>query len=132
MRLFHQLRCNQIAARYLFLDTLPYNAHTTASDALFMRLPLLTCCGNTFASRVAASLLQCVNLPELISHNLQEYEQIALDLAQNPQKLAQIKQKLIVSLESTKLFNPTQFARNLEQAYIQLNKIYMDYYPASH
>ena len=116
----------------LFLDTLPYNAHTTASDALFMRLPLLTCCGNTFASRVAASLLQRVNLPELISHNLQEYEQIALDLAQNPQKLAQIKQKLIVSLESTKLFNPTQFARNLEQAYIQLNKIYMDYHPASH
>ena len=116
----------------LFLDTLPYNAHTTASDALFMRLPLLTCCGNTFASRVAASLLQRVDLPELISHNLQEYEQIALDLAQNPQKLAQIKQKLIVSLESTKLFNPTQFARNLEQAYIQLNKIYMDYHPASH
>ena len=116
----------------LFLDTLPYNAHTTASDALFMRLPLLTCCGNTFASRVAASLLQRVNLPELISHNLQEYEQIALELAQNPQKLAQIKQKLIVSLESTKLFNPTQFARNLEQAYIQLNKIYMDYHPASH
>ncbi len=116
----------------LFLDTLPYNAHTTASDALFMRLPLLTCCGNTFASRVAASLLQRVNLPELISHNLQEYEQKALELAQNPQKLAQIKQKLIVSLESTKLFNPTQFARNLEQAYIQLNKIYMDYHPASH
>ena len=110
----------------LFLDTLPYNAHTTASDALFMRLPLLTCIGDTFASRVAASLLQCVNLPELITHNLQDYEQTAIELAQNPQKLAQIKQKLIVSLESTKLFNPTQFARDLEQAYLQLNKIYMD------
>ena len=116
----------------LFLDTLPYNAHTTASDALFMRLPLLTCCGNTFASRVAASLLQRVNLPELISHNLQEYEQIALELAQNPQKLTQLKQKLNLNLENAALFNPTQFVRDLEQAYIQLNKIYMDYYPASH
>ena len=110
----------------LFLDTLPYNAHTTASDALFMRLPLLTCMGDTFASRVAASLLQCVNLPELTTHNLQDYEHTALDLTQNPQKLAQIKQKLIVSLESTKLFNPAQFARDLEQAYLQLNKIYME------
>ena len=116
----------------LFLDTLPYNAHTTASDALFMRLPLLTCCGNTFASRVAASLLQRVDLPELISHNLQEYEQKALELAQNPRKLAQLKQKLNLNLENAALFNPTQFARNLEQAYIQLNKIYMDYHPASH
>ena len=110
----------------LFLDTLPYNAHTTASDALFMRLPLLTCMGEPFASRVAASLLQRVDLPELITHNLQEYEQTALDLAQNPQKLAHLKQKLIVNLASIALFNPVQFARDLEQVYVKLNKIYIE------
>ena len=109
----------------LFLDTLPYNAHTTASDALFMRLPLLTCIGDTFASRVAATLLQRINCAELITQNLQEYENIALDLAHNPQKLAQLKQKLDTQIESSALFNPTQFARDLEQKYSQLNKIYM-------
>lgn len=110
----------------LFLDTLPYNAHTTASDALFMRLPLLTCMGDTFASRVAASLLQRVNLPELITHNSQDYEKTALTLAQNPEKLAQTKLKLSTNLKNSKLFNPTQFARDLEQTYLQLNKIYME------
>ena len=108
----------------LFLDTLPYNAHTTASDALFMRLPLLTMLGDTFASRVAASLLQRVNCPELITRNLQEYEQTALDFAQNPSKLAQLKQKLNSNLENSALFNPVQFARDLEQKYVKLNKIY--------
>jgi protein O-GlcNAc transferase len=117
----HLARHNHAA---LFLDTLPYNAHTTASDALFMRLPLLTCIGDTFAARVAASLLQRVNMPELITHNLQEYEQTALDLAQNPQKLAQIKQKLTNNLQSAALFDPTKFARNLEQEYVKLYKIY--------
>lgn len=104
----------------LFLDTLPYNAHTTASDALFMRLPLLTCAGETFASRVAASLLQRVNLPELVTNSLQEYEQKALDFAQHPEKLAQLKQKLCSELEKSALFNPAQFARELEQRYLHL------------
>ncbi len=101
----------------LFLDTLPYNAHTTASDALFMHLPLLTCIGNTLASRVAASLLQRANLPELITQHLQEYEQKALDLAQNPAKLSQLKQKLIHNLANSALFNPAQFVRELENLY---------------
>jgi protein O-GlcNAc transferase len=104
----------------LFLDTLPYNAHTTASDALFMHLPLLTCIGETFTSRVATSLLQSVNMPELISKSLQEYEQKALQYAQNPEKLMQIKQKLRLELEKSTLFNPTQFARDLEQRYLDI------------
>ena len=115
----------------LFLDTLPYNAHTTASDALFMHLPLLTCMGDTFASRVAASLLQRVNLPELIANSLQEYEQKALDFAQNSEKLVQIKHKLSSHIKNTHLFNPANFARDLEQAYDKLYKIYIDKVRAS-
>ena len=110
----------------LFLDTLPYNAHTTASDALFMHLPLLTCIGEPFASRVAASLLQRVNLPELIANSLQEYEQKALDFAQNPEKLAQIKHKLSTHIKNANLFNSAQFARDLEQTYVNLYKIYIE------
>ena len=110
----------------LFLDTLPYNAHTTASDALFMHLPLLTCTGDTFASRVAASLLQRVNLPELIANSLQEYEQKTLDLALNSEKLAQIKHKLSTNVKNSNLFNPAQFAYDLEQVYVKLHKIYLE------
>ena len=110
----------------LFLDTLPYNAHTTASDALFMHLPLLTCTGDTFASRVAASLLQRVNLPELIANSLQEHEQKALDLALNSEKLAQIKHKLSTNVKNSNLFNPAQFAYDLEQVYVKLHKIYLE------
>ena len=76
-------------ARYrvadLFLDTLPYNAGTTASDALRMGLPVLTCIGNSFASRVAASLLNAVNLPELITTNQEQYESLAIELATKPE-----------------------------------------------
>ena len=104
----------------LFLDTLPYNAHTTASDALFMRLPLLTCMGETFAARVAASILQRINMPELIANSLQEYEQKALELAQNPEKLIALKQKFNTQIEQSALFNPTQFAHDLEQQYLSI------------
>jgi len=108
----------------LFLDTLPYNAHTTASDALYMRLPLVTCTGDTFASRVAASLLQRINMPELITGSISEYEQKALDLAQHPEKLMQLKQKLNAEIEKSSLFNPAQFARDLEQQYLDIWKIH--------
>jgi protein O-GlcNAc transferase len=110
----------------LFLDTLPYNAHTTASDALFMRLPLLTLIGDTFASRVAASLLQRVNMPELITCNLQEYEQTALTLAHDPQKLVQLRQKLTTNIANSALFDPAKFVCDLEQEYVKLNKIYIE------
>jgi predicted O-linked N-acetylglucosamine transferase (SPINDLY family) len=104
----------------LFLDTLPYNAHTTASDALFMRLPLLTCMGETFASHVAASLLQSVNMPELVTQNLPEYEVKALNLAHNSEKLAQLKLKLNAEIEKSNLFNPTQFAHDLENIFLDV------------
>jgi protein O-GlcNAc transferase len=113
----------------LFLDTAPYNAHTTASDALLMGLPLLTCTGETFAARVATSLLQHINLPELITQNWQEYEQKAISLAKNPAKLSQLKQQLATQtkdapLSDSSAFNPAQFARNLEQQYQQIWQAY--------
>src|SRR4029077_19044540 len=78
----------------LFLDTLPVNAHTTASDALWMGVPVLTCLGATFAGRVAASLLSAVGLEELITQSLDEYESLALSLARDPVRLAEIRAKL--------------------------------------
>src|SRR5215831_2377631 len=78
----------------LFLDTLPYNAHTTASDALWAGLPILTQIGNTFAGRVAASLLNAMGLPELITHSRERYEELAIELALNSEKLKAIKKKL--------------------------------------
>jgi protein O-GlcNAc transferase len=104
----------------LLLDTLPYNAHTTASDALLMGLPVLTCMGETFASRVAASLLKEVNLPDLITSSLQEYEKKALDFAQSPTKIIQIKQKLIAEARMSRLFDVSRFAKDIEQQYLNI------------
>ena len=101
----------------LFLDTLPYNAHTTTSDALWMGLPVLTCSGNTFASRVAGSLLKAAELPELITYSLQEYQAKALALANNPQELNRIKTHLMTKKKQLPLFNTTQFSRDLEAIY---------------
>ena len=95
----------------LFLDTLPYNAHTTASDALFMDIPLLTCSGNTFASRVAASLLTRAGLPQFIAKSLADYEQKALHFAQNPNKLK-------IQSRKSALFNTTEFVFDLEEQYL--------------
>jgi protein O-GlcNAc transferase len=104
----------------LFLDTRPYNAHTTASDALLMGLPVLTCVGDTFASRVAASLLKEVSLPELITNSLQEYEEKALDFAKYPAKIIQIKQKLKADISKSTLFDTALFAKNIEQQYLNI------------
>ena len=104
----------------LFLDTLPYNAHTTASDALRMGLPVLTCMGESFASRVAASLLNAIHLPELITTSQEEYENLAVELATNPEKLNNIKQKLASNRLSTPLFDTKLFTTNLENAYSQI------------
>lgn len=101
----------------LFLDTLPYNAHTTTSDALWMGLPVLTCSGNTFASRVAGSLLQAADLPELITYSLQEYQAKALELANNSAELTRIKTHLKNKHEQLPLFDTAQFARDLEAIY---------------
>jgi protein O-GlcNAc transferase len=101
----------------LFLDTLPYNAHTTASDALWMGLPLVTCPGNTFASRVAASLLSAMDMPELVTSSLAQYEELARMLARNPERLATIETKLVRNRETSPLFDAAQFARHMESAY---------------
>ena len=101
----------------LFLDTLPYNAHTTASDALWAGLPMLTCLGETFAGRVAASLLNAIRLPELIATTLEAYEQMAIDLATHPEKLAVIKRKLAENRLTTPLFDTKLFTKHIEAAY---------------
>ena len=101
----------------LFLDTRIYNAHTTASDALWAGLPVLTCMGDAFPARVAASLLQAVDLPELITHSLQEYEECAIRLATQPAKLVELKQKLAANRLQTPLFDTERFTRHLERAF---------------
>jgi protein O-GlcNAc transferase len=101
----------------LFLDTLPYGAHTTASDALWAGLPVLTCCGDTFAGRVAASLLTAVGLPELVTYNLGDYEALALRLAQDSALLTDLRAKLVRNRDSCPLFDSRRFTRHLEAAY---------------
>ena len=104
----------------LFLDTRIYNAHTTASDALWAGLPVLTCMGDAFPARVAASLLHAVGLPELITHSLQEYEQCAIRLATQPTQLMELKQKLAANRLQTPLFDTERFTRHLERAYAMM------------
>ena len=104
----------------LFLDTNPYNAHTTCSDALWMGLPLLTCVGDTFASRVAGSLLTAADLTELITYNMQDYENKALYLLNNPEQIKLIKEKLHASKSSVALFDTPRFTKSLENLYLDL------------
>lgn len=111
----------QYLARYcaadLFLDTLPYNAGTSASDALWAGLPVLTCRGESFASRMAASLLTAVGLPELITDTRAHYEQLAVELANNPGRISALRQRLKDKLRESRLFDTSAFARNLEAVY---------------
>lgn len=104
----------------LFLDTLPYNAHTTASDALWVGLPVLTCPGESFTSRVAASLLCAVDLAELIAPTMTAYEALAVQLAQDPARLDALKQKLVGNRTTAPLFDSELFTRHIEAAYIQM------------
>jgi predicted O-linked N-acetylglucosamine transferase (SPINDLY family) len=106
----------------LFLDTLPYNAHTTASDALWAGLPVLTCVGDTFAGRVGASLLNAIRLPELITTSSEAYERLAIELASDATKLKTIKEKLARNRLSTPLFDTKMFTRHIEAAYTEMWK----------
>jgi predicted O-linked N-acetylglucosamine transferase (SPINDLY family) len=115
---------NRIKQADLFIDTLPYNAHTTTSDALRMGLPVLTCMGNSFASRVAASLLNAINLPELITTTQEEYESLAIELATNPEKLKIIKDKLVNNLPTAPLYDTPLFTHHLESAYLTMYNRY--------
>jgi predicted O-linked N-acetylglucosamine transferase (SPINDLY family) len=101
----------------LCLDTLPYNAHTTASDALWAGLPVLTCLGETFAGRVAASLLKAIGLDALITHSFAEYEALALRLARDPAYLAALKDRLIRNRDGNLLFDTQRATRHIETAY---------------
>jgi protein O-GlcNAc transferase len=104
----------------LFLDTLPYNAHTTASDALAAGLPLVTCLGTTFSGRVAASLLNAVGLPELVTQSLAGYEALALKLARDGAYLADIRARLAQNRKSFPLFDTDRFRQHIEAAYVAM------------
>jgi protein O-GlcNAc transferase len=104
----------------LFLDTFYFNAHTTASDALWAGLPVLTCQGDTFPGRVAASLLNAIGLPELIAHSHAAYETLALELAFQPERLAAIRARLALNRTTHSLFDTTRYARHLEAAYLKM------------
>jgi len=108
----------------LFIDSFYFNAHTTASDALWAGLPVLTKAGDTFASLAAASLLNAVGLPELVTYSVDEYENLAVELATNPERLAGLKQKLANNRLTTPLFDTPRFTRHLENAYEQMIERY--------
>ena len=116
----------------LFLDTLPYNAHTTASDALWAGLPVLTRIGESFAGRVAASLLNAVQLTELITSSQDEYDALAIELATDPEKLAGIRLKLTNNRHSTPLFDSDLFTRHIEAAYQEMYARYHLDLPPDH
>ncbi len=108
----------------LFLDTLPYGAHATASDALWAGLPVLTCLGESFAGRVASSLLRAVGLPELVTESLDEYERLALALANDRNRLDSLKRRLEHNRATEPLFNCNQFAEHLDRAFETMWEIY--------
>lgn len=107
----------RLARADLMLDTLPYNAHTTASDALWVGVPIVTCPGTTFAARVAASLLTAAGMTETIARSLEEYEAIALRLARAPDELARLKSRLLHGRTACALFDTERYAANLEALY---------------
>ena len=109
---------SRLALGDLFLDSLPYNAHTTASDALWAGLPLITCRGSTFAGRVAASLLRAVGLPELITDTLEEYESLALILAKDRTLLQSYRDRLTRDPARLPLFDTARTTQQIEMAYV--------------
>jgi protein O-GlcNAc transferase len=106
----------------LFLDTLPYNAHATADDALWAGLPVLTCLGRSFAGRVAASQLQAAGLPELVTKNLKDYEALALRLAFDPVQLSSSRQRLVKNRGTGPLFDIDLIRRDIETVYLEMWK----------
>jgi len=116
----------------LFLDTLPCNAHTTASDALWTGLPVLTCLGDTFAGRVAASLLSAIGLAELITPNVLEYEARALRLASNREVLLSLRRKLAANRLTSPLFDTVAFTKQIEAAYFTMWQRHLAGNPREH
>ena len=116
----------------LFLDTLPYSAHTTASNALWAGLPVSTQIGSAFAGRVAASLLKAIDLPELITHSPEEYEALAIELALNKEKLRGIQEKLARNRLTKSLFDTPLYTKHLEAAYEAMYNRYQAGLPPDH
>jgi protein O-GlcNAc transferase len=116
----------------LFLDTLPYNAHATASHALWAGVPVLTRLGETFAGRVAASLLQAIGLPELITGTPEAYENLAIELAENLLKLAEIRRRLADNRLTSPLFDTRRFTRHIEAAYTTAHERHLAGLPSDH
>jgi protein O-GlcNAc transferase len=110
----------------LFLDTLPYNAHTTATEALWVGLPVLTCLGSSFAGRVAGSLNRAVGMPELVTTSLAEYEALALKIARDPALCMEMKQKLARNRQTQPLFDTARFTRHIETAYAAMWQAYQE------
>ena len=108
----------------LFLDTLPCNAHTTASDALWAGLPVVSCAGHSFPARVAGSLLHAIGLPELVVHNLGDYEALALRLAREPDRLGALKARLQLNRAVAPLFDTDRYRRHIEAAYLKMHANY--------
>lgn len=113
----HPEHLSRIGLGDLFLDTLPCNAHTTASDALWCGVPVLTCLGPTFAGRVAASLVCAAGLPELVVRSLEDYEALAERLARDPAMLGALNRRLAECRDTMALFDTPRYARSLEEAY---------------
>ena len=119
-----RLKREEYLARFrtmdLFLDTWPYTAGTTASDALWAGLPVLTCAGRSFASRCAGSVLQAIGLPQLITTNPRQYEDSAVELATDSRRLGEIRRKLVDQGHTTLLFDTRSFTNHLESAYAKI------------
>ncbi len=122
----------RISAADLFLDTVPVNAHTTASDALWVGVPVLTVLGETFVSRVAASLVTAAGLPELVAPNLQDYERIALNLARDRRRLRKLRERLIGNRQNCALFDSTSYTRDLEALMIRMIERHVSGLPPEH
>jgi predicted O-linked N-acetylglucosamine transferase (SPINDLY family) len=127
---------DEYLARYrhadLFLDTTPFNAGTTASDALWAGLPLITVSGEGFASRMAASLLHAIDLPELVTDTHHAYEALAVELAGNPVRMTEIRQRLAANRTVKPLFDTPLFARHIEAAYTEMHARHLQDLPPDH
>ena len=110
----------------LFIDTFAFNAHTTATEALWAGLPVVTKLGQGFAARVAGSLLNAIGLPELVTTSEREYEEVILELATNPTKLAHVKDKLATNRLTQPLFDTELYTKHLENGYQQAYQNYFD------
>ncbi len=124
MPLEEQLKRTPLAD--LFMDTLPYNAGTTACNTLRMGVPVLTCMGQSLVSRIAASLLNAVNMPELITTTQEHYEALAIELAMQPEKLTLIKAQLVANLANAPLYDTSLYTKHLESAYLTMYERYQN------